>query len=70
MGFFDKLISLFSSKEKVNKPTPCCVGCKHLFYWNDGSAGCDLEKEDINSMENGKYTDADLVDLQKRIANK
>lgn len=29
-----------------------------------------LEKEDINSMENGKYTDADLVDLQKRIANK
>lgn len=47
MGFFDKLISLFSSKEKGNKPTACCVGCKHLFYWCDGSAGCDLEKEDI-----------------------
>ena len=45
MGFFDKLISLFSSKEKVNKSTACCVGCKHLFYWCDGSAGCDIEKE-------------------------
>ena len=29
-----------------------------------------LEKEDIDAMENGTFTDADLVDLQKRITDK
>lgn len=48
-----KLISLFSNKEK-EEPTVCCSGCKHLFYWCDGSAGCDLEKEDI-CISNGFY---------------
>ena len=54
MSFIYKILSLFSNKEKVNKPTVCCAGCKHLFYWCDGSAGCDLEKEDI-CIPNGFY---------------
>lgn len=49
-----KLISLFSNKEKVVTDTVCCLGCKHLFYWCDGSAGCDVEKEDI-CIPNGFY---------------
>ena len=45
MSVLHKLISLFPSKEKVEKPTVCCAGCKHLFYWCDGSVGCDIEQE-------------------------
>ena len=45
MSILHKLISLFSNKEKVEKPTVCCAGCKHLFYWCDGSVGCDIEQE-------------------------
>lgn len=44
MWFLNKLISLFSSKEK-EEPTVCCAGCKHLFYWCDGSVGCYIERE-------------------------
>lgn len=54
MSFIYKILSLFSNKEKVDKPTVCCAGCKHLFYWCDGSVGCDLEKEDI-CIPNGFY---------------
>ncbi len=54
MSFIYKILSLFSNKEKVDEHTVCCSGCKHLFYWNDGSAGCDLEKEDI-CIPNGFY---------------
>ena len=45
MSILHKLISLFPNKEKVDKPTVCCAGCKHLFYWCDGSVGCDIEQE-------------------------
>lgn len=44
MGFLNKLILMFSNKEK-EETTVCCAGCKHLFYWCDGSAGCDIERE-------------------------
>ena len=53
MSFIYKILSLFTSKEK-GEPTVCCAGCKHLFYWCDGSAGCDVEKEDI-CIPNGFY---------------
>lgn len=46
MNILDKLISLFLKKKDV-ADTICCSGCKHLFYWNDGSVGCDIEKEYI-----------------------
>ena len=46
MSILNILISMFSSKER-NEPIVCCSGCKHLFYWNDGSVGCDIEKEYI-----------------------
>lgn len=54
VNMLKKLISLFSNKKKVNTDTVCCLGCKHLFYWNNGSAGCDIEKEDI-CIPNGFY---------------
>jgi len=44
MSFIRKILSLFSSKEK-DEPSICCLGCRHLFYWNDGSVGCDIERE-------------------------
>lgn len=44
MSILNKLISMFSNKEK-DEPIVCCAGCKHLFYWCDGSAGCDIERE-------------------------
>lgn len=44
MSILNKLISMIFSKEK-DEPTVCCAGCKHLFYWCDGSAGCDIERE-------------------------
>ena len=44
MSILNKLISMIFSKEK-DEPSVCCVGCKHLFYWCDGSAGCDIERE-------------------------
>ena len=47
MNILNKLISLFSNKKKAVTDTVCCSGCKHLFYWNDGSVGCDIEKEYI-----------------------
>ena len=53
MSFIRNILSLFSSKEK-DRSSVCCLGCKHLFYWCDGSAGCDLEKEDI-CIPNGFY---------------
>lgn len=45
MKIIQKLISLFSNKKKVTDDTVCCAGCKHLFYWCDGSVGCDIERE-------------------------
>ena len=45
MNILDKLISLFLKKKDV-ADTVCCSGCKHLFYWNDGSVGCDIEQEE------------------------
>lgn len=48
MGILHKLykqVSLFTNKKKVVTDTVCCSGCKHLFYWNDGSVGCDIERE-------------------------
>lgn len=30
----------------------CCLGCKHFFYWCDGSAGCDLDKQYICTHNN------------------
>lgn len=44
MSILNKLISMIFSKEK-DEPTVCCAGCKHLFYWCDGSVGCDIERE-------------------------
>lgn len=44
MSFIRNILSLFASKEK-DEASVCCLGCKHLFYWCDGSAGCDTEKE-------------------------
>ena len=46
MGILDAIFS--------NKPVKSCSGCNNLFYWCDGSAGCDLEKEDI-CIPNGFY---------------
>ena len=43
MGILYKIISMFSNKG--TNPGVCCAGCKHLFYWNDGSVGCDIEQE-------------------------
>lgn len=45
MKILNKIISLFSNKKKSVTNTVCCAGCKHLFYWNDGSVGCDIERE-------------------------
>lgn len=45
MNILNKIISLFSNKKKSVTDTVCCSGCKHLFYWNDGSVGCDIEQE-------------------------
>ena len=48
MGILHKLykqISSFANKKKDNADTVCCAGCKHLFYWCDGSVGCDIEWE-------------------------
>lgn len=42
------LLSLFKRNKKTRRHIEqklCCLGCKHLFYWNDGSAGCDLDKQ-------------------------
>lgn len=47
MKILNKIISLFPNKKKVVTDTVCCSGCKHLFYWCDGSVGCDIEKEYI-----------------------
>lgn len=52
MKIINKLISLFSNKKKVDTDTVCCDGCKHLFYWCDGSVGCDIELEH-KCMPNG-----------------
>ena len=61
MGFLDKLISIFSSKEK-DEPTVCCAGCKHLFYWCDGSVGCDIEREHICIPEGYILREEDVYD--------
>ena len=48
MGILHKLykqVSSFANKKKDNADTVCCAGCKHLFYWCDGSVGCDIELE-------------------------
>ena len=48
MGILHKLYKqVFPSanKKKVVTDTVCCAGCKHLFYWCDGSVGCDIERE-------------------------
>lgn len=45
MNILNKIISLFFNKKKSVTDTVCCAGCKHLFYWNDGSVGCDIELE-------------------------
>lgn len=37
MGILDIIFS--------NKPVKTCCGCNNLFYWCDGSAGCEIEKE-------------------------
>lgn len=63
MKIIQKLISLFFNKKKDIADTVCCSGCKHLFYWNDGSAGCDTEKEDIcipNGFSLREATDNEL----------
>lgn len=48
MGILHKLykqVLLFANKKKVVTDIVCCAGCKHLFYWCDGSVGCDIERE-------------------------
>ena len=45
MNILNKIISLFSNNKKTVINTVCCSGCKHLFYWNDGSVGCDIGQE-------------------------
>lgn len=45
MSFCGKILSMLFGDD--DKPTRCCYKCKHLFFWNDGSAGCDIEKEDF-----------------------
>lgn len=48
MGILHKLYKqVFPSanKKKVVTDTVCCAGCKHLFYWCDGSVGCYIERE-------------------------
>ena len=32
-----------------------CSGCRHLFYYNDGSVGCDLNAERACFSSNRKY---------------
>ena len=40
------LFSIFKkNKGRHIEQKLCCLGCKYLFYWNDGSAGCDLDKQ-------------------------
>lgn len=60
MSFIRKILSFVTSKEEDESPV-CCLGCKHLFYWNDGSAGCDIEKEDI-CIPMGFYLREESVD--------
>lgn len=45
MKILNKIISLFSNKKKSVTDTVSCSGCKHLFYWCNGSVGCDIERE-------------------------
>lgn len=45
MNILNKIISLFSNKKKAVTNTICCSGCKHLFYWCNGSVGCYIERE-------------------------
>lgn len=47
MNILNKLILLFFNNKKSVTDTVCCSGCKHLFYWCDGSVGCDIEQEYI-----------------------
>ena len=37
MGILDAIFN--------NKPVKSCSGCNNLFYWCDGSAGCEIGKE-------------------------
>lgn len=41
--FFNKHPLLKSSMEDVTS----CMGCKHFFYHNDGSGGCDSPMEKV-----------------------
>ena len=65
MNILNKIISLFSNNKKAVTNTVCCSGCKHLFYWNDGSVGCDIEKEYICIPSGFVYREESKNDSQK-----
>lgn len=49
---FSYLIFIANKIPNDTEQKICCLGCKHFFYWNDGSAGCDLDKQYICTHNN------------------
>jgi len=46
---------IFKKKNIPKEEPKTCSGCKHLFYYNDGSVGCDLNAERACFSSNRKY---------------
>ena len=51
-GGFSYLISIANKLPNDTERKICCLGCKHFFYWNNGSAGCDLDKQYVCTHNN------------------
>ena len=46
---------LLPKGKKEPKKKVCCLGCKYLDYWNDGSALCIKDLEDVCIPNGFKY---------------
>ena len=46
---------LMFRKKKTPKEDVCCWGCKYLDYWNDGSALCTKDLQDVCIPNGFKY---------------
>lgn len=51
-GGFSYLISIANKLPNDTERKICCLGCKHFFYWNNGGAGCDLDKQYVCTHNN------------------
>ena len=46
---------LLPNVKKEPKGKACCLGCKYLDYWNDGSALCIKDLQDVCIPNGFKY---------------